>query len=426
MKTILKGGLVIKDGKCTKTDVFIDGAFISGRFEDADQVIDCSKKIVMGGLIDMHCHLREPGQEYKEDIESGTKSAAAGGFTAVACMPNTKPAIDIPALVEYVVTTARAKGYTRVYPIAAQTKGQSGQELSEMKLLRERGAVAVSEDGKSLLSSRLMRNVLKYSKTAGLTVISHCEDPELADGGSANEGYNASIAGIKGIPKSSEHVIIARDILLAEECGAAVHIAHVSTKNSVQLIREAKRRGVRVTCETCPHYFTLTDEMILNYDTDAKINPPLREREDVEAIIKGIIDGTIDAIATDHAPHGDDDKKVEFESAAFGTTGFEACLALAYTHLIKTKKIDWQRLCELMSVNPSKILNVPRCGLSIGDIADITVFDPDKEWIIDAKSFSKSSNCVFKGMKADGKTAHTIVNGQLVYSRGNIIGKVYR
>lgn len=426
MKTILKGGTIVKEGKCIKSDIYIEGNRIAGSFSNADNVIDCSNKIVMGGLIDMHCHLREPGQEYKEDIESGTKSAAAGGFTAVACMPNTKPAIDTPAIAEYVVMTARAKGYTRVYPIGAQTKGQNGQELSEMKLLRERGVVAVSEDGRSLLNSRLMRNVLKYSKTAGLIVISHCEDPELADGGSANEGYNASIAGIRGIPKSSEHVIIARDILLAEECGAAVHIAHVSTKNSVQLIREAKRRGVRVTCETCPHYFTLTDEMILGYDTDSKINPPLREREDVDAIIQGLIDGTIDAIATDHAPHSADDKDVEFESAAFGTTGFEACLALAYTHLVKSKKIDLPRLCDLMSVNPSKILNVPRCGLSIGDIADITVFDPDKEFAIEAKSFSKSSNCVFKGMRAFGKVTNTIVDGQLIYSEGNIIGKVYR
>ncbi|MCL2752467.1 MAG: dihydroorotase, partial [Firmicutes bacterium] len=349
-----------------------------------------------------------------------TAAAAAGGYTAVACMPNTKPVADTVPVVDYIVRRGREAGRCRVYPIAAMTKNQAGKELTEMLLLKEAGAVAVSDDGRSVADSGLMKNVLTYAAGAGLIAIAHCEDGTVSDCGSANEGYNASLSGLKGISRAAEEIFVARDLVLAAVYSVPVHIAHVSTKGSVELIREAKKRDVLVTCETCPHYFTLTDEKILGYDTSAKINPPIREKSDVDAIVAGLADGTIDAVATDHAPHHRDDKDVEFESAAFGTTGLECALPLAYTYLVRPGHITIEKLAALMSVNPAKILGVPCGTLAEGAPADVTVFDPRVKRVLKRDGFSKARNCVFDGMEAEGEADTVIVNGVITFYKGQL------
>ena len=322
-------------------DIYIDKGVVAEIGENIDldgvdmEVIDATGKIVTPGLVDMHVHLRDSGQEYKEDIESGTKSAAMGGFTSIACMPNTEPVIDNQAIVEFIKSKAASVGCVNVYPIGAISKGLEGKELAEIGEMKFAGVVAISDDGRPVVESGLMRRALEYASMFDVTVISHCEDMGLVAGGSMNEGYVSTALGLKGITRAAEEVMVSRDILIAEATNTAVHIAHVSTRGAVDLVRQAKKRGVKVTCETCPHYFTLTDKACEGFNTNAKMNPPLRTDDDVEAVKEGLRDGTIDAIATDHAPHHIDEKQCEFALANNGIIGFETALGLSVTHLVR-------------------------------------------------------------------------------------------
>lgn len=430
MKILIKNGRVIDPANNIDkiTDIFVDKGIISEIGSDLEldgidmEIIDAAGKIVTPGLVDMHCHLRDPGQEYKEDIESGTRSAAVGGITSVACMPNTKPVIDSEPMVTYITAKAKEAGYVNVYPIGAISKGLEGKELAEIGELKFAGAVAISDDGRPVVESGLMRRAMEYADMFDMTVISHCEDLGLADGGSMNEGYMSTYLGLKGITRAAEEVMVSRDIIIAEATGAAIHIAHVSTRGSVELVRQAKKRGVRVTCETCPHYFTLTENAVDGYNTNAKMNPPLRTDDDVEAIKEGLKDGTIDCIVTDHAPHHEDEKNCEFALALNGIVGFETSLGLGLKYLVKPGVLTINELIEKMSVNPSKILGLNKGNLSVNNTADITIFNPDEEWIVDVSKFeSKSKNSPYNGFKLCGKPEFVIVNGKIVVNQGILL-----
>ena len=419
--------LLIKKGHIVDAKSGIDGVFdllaIDGRIaeisknisDDGCEVIDAKGKYVLPGLVDAHCHLRDPGFEYKEDIESGTRSAAVGGFTSIACMPNTNPVIDSEAVIKYILNKADQEGYVHVFPIGAITKGQKGEELAEIGELKFAGAVAISDDGKPVKSSSLMKKALQYASMFDITVISHCEDLDLAEDGVMNEGYMSTIMGLKGIPAAAEETMVARELILAEYTGVPLHIAHVSTALSVELIRNAKKRGVNVTCETCPHYFSLTEEACAGYNTNAKVNPPLRRASDVLAIIEGIADDTIDIISTDHAPHHADEKNVEFSLAANGLVGFETALPLAVTYLVKPGVITITKLVEKMSLNPSRILSINKGTLDIGSSADITIIDINEEITVDVGKFqSKAKNSPYGGTKLYGTVHSTIVDGRVI------------
>jgi len=389
---------------------------------DSATIINAAGKWVIPGLFDAHCHLREPGFEYKEDILSGMKSAAAGGFTSIACMANTNPVVDNAPLVDYVIKKSLSHELIRVFPIAAVTKGLLGQELTDMAELKEAGAVALSDDGKPILNSAIMKTALEYSGGLGLLIISHCEDSALSADGVMNEGKMSTKLGLKGINNASEEIMVARDILLSEATGVKVHIAHISTKGSVDLVRQAKKRGVKVTCETAPHYFSTDETMVEGYNTLAKVNPPLRAPSDVSAIIEGLVDNTIDIIATDHAPHHSDEKEVEFALAANGFSGFELAFSLTCTNLLKTNRIDMLRLVELMCTNPAKILGIETGAIQRNGRADITVVDIDKEYVVDAgKFYSKGKNTPFHGKTLSGLVEHTIAGGKLVFRNGKIV-----
>ena len=372
------------------------------------QVIDASGKVVVPGLIDMHVHLREPGFEYKETIATGTAAAKAGGFTSVCCMPNTNPVNDSRSVTEFILAQAKDAG-ARVYPIAAITKGSKGEELTEMAELHAAGCPAVSDDGKPVMNAAMMRRAMEYSRIFDLLVISHCEDSSLSAKGVMHEGSVSTELGLRGIPRAAEDVMTGRDIALAELTGCRLHIAHVSTYGSVELIRAAKARGVKVTAETCPHYFTLTHEAVRGYNTMAKMNPPLRTAEDVAAIKKGLRDGTLDVIATDHAPHAEDEKSGEFDYAPFGIVGLETALGLTF-RLIQEKQITLAEAVKKLSLNPARLLKLNKGTLSPGADADITIIDPDLDWIVDASLFkSKSKNTPFNGWQLKGKAVQTIV-----------------
>ncbi|NLI61492.1 MAG: dihydroorotase [Clostridiales bacterium] len=382
----------------------------------ADRIIDASNLWVLPGLIDAHCHLREPGFEYKEDISSGTASAAAGGFTSIACMPNTLPAIDNAAMVEYIKKKAATQGIVRVYPIGAITLGREGKTMVEMGEMKEAGAVALSDDGDPVVDPNTMRLALEYAKQFGLLLISHCEDKSLVAQGVMNEGYMSTLLGLKGISRAAEEVMVARDIILSEITACPIHIAHVSTKGAVDIIRQAKSRGVPVTCETAPHYFSATDEWVEGYDTNTKVNPPLRTEEDLVAIKEGLKDGTIDIIATDHAPHHRDEKEVEYDMAASGISGFETAFSLSYTHLVETGILSLEELVAKLSSIPAKILGIPGGVLKAGLPADITIVDINREYEVDRDHFySKGKNTPFHGKRLKGKIAYTIVGGKIVY-----------
>jgi len=402
-------------------DEIVDLLVIDGRIAGPDQPvpagvqeIDAAGCWVVPGLIDMHVHLREPGEEYKEDIHSGARAAASGGFTGVACMPNTKPVND-NATVTAMILGRAADAAVRVYPVGAISQGSEGHQLAEFGEMKAAGVVAVTDDGHPVRDSQLMRRAMEYASDFGLTVISHSEEAALSTG-VMNEGPVSTRLGLKGIPTAAESIMVYREIALAEFTGARVHIAHVSTAMSLDLIRAAKARGVRVTAETAPHYFTLTDEAVIGYDTNTKMNPPLRSDADREAIRIALADGTLDAIATDHAPHSILEKELEFDAAANGVIGLETALPLTLA-LVRDKVIDAKRLVELMAVNPAAILAVPGGALSAGAAADLTLIDPEREWVYSADQVvSKSRNTPFLGWKLQGRAVLAMVGGRVQHN----------
>lgn len=386
-----------------------------GSVPEPDRIINASGMVVTPGLIDMHVHLREPGFEYKETIESGCSAAAHGGFTTVCCMPNTNPVNDNGQISEFIIKKALIADTVRVLPVGAISKGLQGENLCEYGELKEAGVVAVSDDGQPVMNSLLMRRAMEYAKGFGLLVISHCEDLNLASNGMMNGGKVAAELGLRGIPNAVETIMVMRDISLSEYTGIPIHIAHVSTKESVNAIRTAKRNGVCVTAETAPHYFILTHEAVRGYNTNAKMNPPLRDEQDKAAIEEGLADGTIDVIATDHAPHSDLEKDVEFDKAANGIIGLETSLSLGLT-LVKNKVLTLPRLIEKMSKNPARILGIEN-GIHIGAPADITIIDTEKTYTVNADTFkSKSRNTPFNGWSLTGKAVLTMVGGKIVFT----------
>lgn len=418
---LIRNGTIVHSDKQDKKDILIKDNRISKIGENltaskVTKIIDAKGLYIMAGFIDMHCHLREPGLTHKEDITSGANAAVAGGFSTVCCMPNTSPSLDNVPLISYVINRAKEVNRAKVLPIGAISKGQQGKELAPLKSMAAAGAVAFSDDGLPVENGGLMKLALEYSKSFDLLLITHAEDKTLAGDGVVNEGYHASVAGLKGIPRTAEDVMTARDIILAENANARLHVAHVSTKGSVQLIRDAKKRGVKVTAETCPHYFSATDSEILGYNTYAKVNPPLREESDVKAIIEGIKDGTIDAIATDHAPHHEDEKNTEFDLAPFGISGLETAFSLSYTNLVAKGHISFEKLSQLLSSNPAKILGLEKPKIVVGAIADLTIVDIKKSYTVDKDKFlSKGKNSLFHGKKLTGQVVNTIVDGDVKY-----------
>ena len=388
--------------------------------QPGDRVVDCGGLVVCPGLTDIHVHLRVPGQEYKEDLTSGLRAAAAGGFTAVACMPNTTPFIDnAPVVRDLYAQAARVEGAARLHVIAALSKNMANRELSEMGDLRDAGAVAVSDDAYAVQDAEFMRRAMEYAQMLGLPVLLHCEDAALSDGGVMNEGYVATVLGLKGLPREAYEIDVARNGLLSLLTGCHVHVLHVSTAREVELVRFFKAQGARLTAETAPHYWCLTDEACRGYNTDAKMNPPLRTRADCEVIITGLQDGTLDCIATDHAPHAGYEKQVEFAFAPFGIVGLETSLALGLTHLVKPGHLSLSDLVRLMATAPARLLNLPGGTLARGAVADITVFDPDATWTVDPQQFaSKGRNTPFGGQTLTGRAVLTMVNGVVVWEEG--------
>jgi len=379
------------------------------------EVIDARGKVLVPGLIDMHCHLREPGFEYKETIESGSRAGAAGGYTSLACMANTLPVNDNRAVTEYILRQAREKALTHIYPIGAVTKELKGESLAEIGELKDAGVVALSDDGKPVMNASLFRRALEYARGFGLTIISHCEDLSLADQGVMNEGFVSTSLGLRGIPNAAEELMVLRDIALAELTGASLHVAHISTAGSVRAIREAKARGINVTAETAPHYFTLSDEAVRGFDPNTKMNPPLRAAKDVAAIVAGLKEGILDAIATDHAPQTAIEKDVEFDTAANGIVGLETALPLTL-RLVQGGHLTLMQALEKLTDQPARILGIDKGRLKVGADADLTLIDLDREQVIDVRGFkSKSRNSPFQGWRLKGFGVMTIVAGRIVY-----------
>jgi dihydroorotase len=406
------GDLLVSDGKIAGLGRSIEGA------TDAE-VIDCSGLIVSPGFIDVHCHLREPGREDVETIATGARAAAAGGFTAVCAMPNTDPVTDNQAAVGFIVRQGQRASAARVYPIGAISVGQEGKVLAEFGEMVGAGAVAVSDDGKPVASAQLMRTALEYARTFKIPVIDHCEEPTLSAGGAMNEGIVSARLGLKGIPAEAEEIMVIRDILLARLTGGHVHLAHMSTKGSVELIRWGKERGIKVTAEVCPHHLSLTEERVRGYDTNAKMNPPLRTQADVEALREAVKDGTIDLVATDHAPHHYDEKEREFADAPNGIVGLETALAVIVTNLVETGRLSFSDLVDRMSCTPARIFGLPGGSLVRGAVADVTVFDPKVRWKVEPSEFlSKGRNSPYAGMALVGRAACTIVAGSVVFRSG--------
>jgi dihydroorotase len=420
---LIQGGRVIDPSRGTDgvADVYLTdgkvaavGSNIVG--EEGTLVIPAAGKVVAPGLIDLHVHLREPGQEDQETVATGAMAAAAGGFTAVCAMPNTDPVVDNQGTVGFIVSQAQRAAKARVYPIGAISLGQRGEKLAEFGELVGAGAVAVSDDGKPVTSSHLMRTALEYARTFGIPVADHCEDLALAEGGAMHEGIVATRLGLKGIPAAAEEIMVARDIILAELTGGHVHLCHMSTRGSVELIRRGKERGIRVTAEATPHHFTLTHEACEGYNTNAKMNPPLRENADREAIRQALRDGTLDVIASDHAPHHYDAKEREFDDAPNGILGLETALGLAISELVETGLMSLSDLLLRMSTQPARIFNLPGGSLGVGAPADVVMFDPKARWTVDPSRFhSRSRNTPFGGRSLTGRAEVTIVRGRVVY-----------
>ncbi|MDB4969649.1 MAG: dihydroorotase, multifunctional complex type [Myxococcales bacterium] len=422
---LLKGGRVIDPaGEIDKvTDVLIEDGVVkaveAGARVDGARVIDCAGKVVTPGFIDLHVHLREPGHEYKEDIASGARAAAAGGFTTVCCMPNTNPPNDNRSVTDLIVRRAREAAIVRVLPIGAISKGLKGESLAEMGEMKDAGIIAVSDDGMPVMNADLMRRALEYARTFGLCVVQHAEDKQLAQGGVMNEGPAATRAGLRGQPPAAESVMVARDLELVEWTGARYHVAHISTAASVRAVREAKRRGLRVTAEVTPHHLTLTDVACCSYDTATKCAPPLRSEADKQALREALADGTIDCIATDHAPHQAQEKDVEFDQAAFGMLGLETALGLGLK-LVDDKVLTLATLIRRLTVGAAQVFELPGGTLRAGAAADVTIFDPAAVYKVDPATFrSKSRNSPFRGWELRGRVTHTIVAGQLVFDYGS-------
>lgn len=409
----MTGDILIEKGKIAKV-----GKAISAK--DAE-VIQADGKIVAPGFIDMHTHLREPGRESAETIETGMRAAAIGGFTTVSAMPNTEPACDSQAHVKFLLDRAREAGLGNILPVGSITKKREGLQMSEMSELKEAGCLAVSEDGDSVSDASLMRRAMEYASMVNLLVISHCEDKALSSGGVMHEGYWSTVLGLKGIPAESESTIVERDVRLAEMTGARLHIAHVSTAESVEIIRSAKKRGVKVTAEVTPHHFTLKDENVKTFDANMKVAPPLRSKEDVRALKEGLKDGTIDVIATDHAPHLENEKEKEFDYAPFGMIGLETALPLS-AELIGEKVLDWPTLIKKLSSAPAQILQYKRGSLKEGETADIVIIDPDKEWTYDRERIkSRSTNSPFIGKKMKSMATCVIVGGKIIVKESELV-----
>ena len=418
MKLLVKNGILPERGKC---DLLVEDSLIAKiapSIEDADaEVIDAKGQYVLPGMVDLHCHLRDPGYEYKEDIVSGSKAAAKGGFTSICCMANTNPVNDNAVVTSYIVNKAKNEGSgVHVYPIGALSHGLKGETMAEIGDMAKAGAVAISDDGKPVMNAHLMRLAMEYSAAFGLTVFDHCEDINLVNRGVMNEGYNSTLLGLRGTTRAAEEVQIARDIVLSRTLNLPIHICHVSTAGGVQLIREAKKDGVRITAETAPHYLAGTDDMVQSYSADTKVNPPLRLTSDQEALIAGLCDGTIDAIATDHAPHHRDEKEVEYNSALSGISGFETAFALCMDALVHAHHMTMEEFVQVACTNPAKILG-KNCGkLEVGRDADFIIADIAKEWTVDRKEFvSKGKNTPFDGRTVHGRVLETYVGGKRIY-----------
>lgn len=425
---LVRGGRLIdpRSGRDGSFDLLLEDGIVAevgaGLARREAEVFDASGLLVFPGFIDLHAHLREPGREYAETIASGLKAAAAGGFTAVCAMPNTDPVTDNRAIAEFVAAKARGEAGTRLYPIGAITKGQRGEELAEFGELRVAGAVALSDDGRWLADGALLRHAFEHASLFGMPLVQHAEDPTLSGGAPMHEGAVSTRLGLDGQPAIAEAAAVARDLLVAELAEGRLHVAHLSTARALALVRDAKARGLKVTCEVTPHHLTLEDVEVARsgFSTNAKMNPPLREARDLEALIAGVADGTVDAIATDHAPHHEDEKSVDFVSAPFGVVGLETAAAVVYDRLVSTRRLSLARFAEIFSSGPAAAFNLPGGGLSPGAPADVTVFDPELRWTVDAsRFFSLSRNTPFEGWKLVGAPAATIVSGAVVWRRGS-------
>ena len=391
-------------------------------YEEAEIVIDARGLIVCPGLIDVHVHLREPGNEEDETIATGAAAALAGGVTSVACMPNTNPPIDSQAAAEFVVLQGQRARQANVYPVGAVSKGRKGEELASLGQLVAGGAVAFTDDGAPVASAALMRRALEYSKMFDRVIMQHCQVPELTVGGVMNEGFESMRLGLAGMPDAAEDIMVARDIRLAEITRGRLHIQHISTARSVELVREGKRRGVKVTAEACPHHFTLTDERLRTFDSNYKMNPPLRTWSDVEAVVGGLSDGTIEILATDHAPHAPEKKMRELDLAPFGVIGLETLVPIVATHLVDPGHLSWPEAIRKLTINPARLLGIPKGTLRPGADADVTLIDPTARWTIDPSQFrSRSRNCPFAGWEVRGRAHTVIVCGEVRYTLGGIV-----
>lgn len=425
MKLLIKNGTLIDPVLNSEqiTDILLeDGqiAAIGVGLEDSEaQVVEAAGLAVAPGLIDMHVHFRDPGFTYKEDIISGSHAAAHGGFTTVTCMPNTKPTVDCPEMISYVLDRSKQGSGVNVLPIGAVSVGEKGEQLTDAKALKQAGAVALSDDGVPVQNANLMRDALICASRAGLTVLTHCEDADMVKNYAVNEGRISRQLGIHGRPAIAEEIMVMRDAMLAEETQTAVHICHISTGRAVDIVRKYKKKGVKITCETCPQYFTLNQREILEQGAMARVNPPLRTTRDVAAILAGLKDGTIDCIVTDHAPHSEEEKARGLEQAPSGMVGLETSLGISLTQLYHTGEMTLPEVIAKMTVNPARILNLEKGRLSVGSDADLTIFDPNEEWVVDASKFaSKGRNTPFNGRTLKGKVKYTIVAGNIVYQDG--------